>query len=217
MLQSSSAHVSSVMIQFSSIIMLFSLLENKLNPAIKHLYNSQQSPLLIQFKSVQCCFSSVHQYEFDLLLFSSSQFSVDSVHLSSVQLINFEIHFIQHYWLWWQRIKYMLFGSPKYFEIRLKKMYKQIYKNQYFCEGWFFCICGKSTHSFTHGFPDNMLILSALNKSDFFLKCLSQVDDTGSYIVVDGRGVNRIKRCIICFGELQCRHSHLILFTSLSI
>ncbi|TRY60584.1 hypothetical protein DNTS_026991 [Danionella cerebrum] len=27
------------------------------------------------------------------------------------------------------------------------------------------------------------------------------VDDTGSYIMVDGRGVNRIKRCIICFDR----------------
>uniref|UniRef100_A0A8C2JGF1 Si:ch211-62a1.3 n=1 Tax=Cyprinus carpio TaxID=7962 RepID=A0A8C2JGF1_CYPCA len=43
-----------------------------------------------------------------------------------------------------------------------------------------------------------------------------QVDDTGSYIIVDGRGVNRIKQCIICFGKLQCRHSHLVIFTSLS-
>uniref|UniRef100_A0A8C1IM78 Si:ch211-62a1.3 n=1 Tax=Cyprinus carpio TaxID=7962 RepID=A0A8C1IM78_CYPCA len=28
-----------------------------------------------------------------------------------------------------------------------------------------------------------------------------QVDDTGSYIIVDGRGVNRIKQCIICFDR----------------
>ncbi len=112
--------------------------------------------------------------------------------------------------------KYMFFGSWKYFEIRLKKCINNI-QDQYFVRVDFFVFVENlHIHSQT-GFPDNMLILSALNKSDFFLKCLSQVDDTGSYIVVDGRGVNRIKRCIICFGELQCRHSHLILFTSLSI
>ncbi|XP_073729648.1 collagen alpha-6(VI) chain isoform X2 [Misgurnus anguillicaudatus] len=30
-----------------------------------------------------------------------------------------------------------------------------------------------------------------------------QVDDTGSYIVVDGQGVDRIKRCIICFDRCK--------------
>ncbi|KAF4106106.1 hypothetical protein G5714_013768 [Onychostoma macrolepis] len=40
----------------------------------------------------------------------------------------------------------------------------------------------------------------ALNPADDVSRAM-QVDDTGSYIVVDGRGVNRIKRCIICFDR----------------
>ncbi|XP_059372839.1 collagen alpha-6(VI) chain-like [Carassius carassius] len=40
----------------------------------------------------------------------------------------------------------------------------------------------------------------ALNPADDVTRAL-QVDDTGSYIIVDGRGVNRIKQCIICFDR----------------
>ncbi|XP_016330084.1 collagen alpha-6(VI) chain-like [Sinocyclocheilus anshuiensis] len=40
----------------------------------------------------------------------------------------------------------------------------------------------------------------ALNPADDVSRAM-QVDDTGSYIVVDGRGVNRIKRCIVCFDR----------------
>uniref|UniRef100_A0A8C2BA59 Si:ch211-62a1.3 n=1 Tax=Cyprinus carpio TaxID=7962 RepID=A0A8C2BA59_CYPCA len=40
----------------------------------------------------------------------------------------------------------------------------------------------------------------ALNPADDVSRAM-QVDDTGSYIIVDGRGVNRIKRCIICFDR----------------
>ncbi|XP_073689768.1 collagen alpha-6(VI) chain [Garra rufa] len=40
----------------------------------------------------------------------------------------------------------------------------------------------------------------ALNPADEVNRAM-QVDDTGSYIVVDGRGVNRIKQCIICFDR----------------
>ncbi|KAF4106105.1 collagen alpha-6(VI) chain-like [Onychostoma macrolepis] len=40
----------------------------------------------------------------------------------------------------------------------------------------------------------------ALNPADDVSRAM-QVDDTGSYIVVDGRGVNRIKQCIVCFDR----------------
>uniref|UniRef100_A0A673JVY8 Collagen alpha-6(VI) chain-like n=1 Tax=Sinocyclocheilus rhinocerous TaxID=307959 RepID=A0A673JVY8_9TELE len=40
----------------------------------------------------------------------------------------------------------------------------------------------------------------ALNPADDVSRAM-QVDDTGSYIIVDGRGVNRIKQCIICFDR----------------
>uniref|UniRef100_A0A672LTS4 Si:ch211-62a1.3 n=1 Tax=Sinocyclocheilus grahami TaxID=75366 RepID=A0A672LTS4_SINGR len=39
-----------------------------------------------------------------------------------------------------------------------------------------------------------------LNPADDVSRAM-QVDDTGSYIVVDGRGVNRIKQCIVCFDR----------------
>ncbi|XP_016298713.1 collagen alpha-6(VI) chain-like [Sinocyclocheilus anshuiensis] len=40
----------------------------------------------------------------------------------------------------------------------------------------------------------------AFNPADDVSRAM-QVDDTGSYIIVDGRGVNRIKQCIICFDR----------------
>ncbi|XP_052006790.1 collagen alpha-6(VI) chain isoform X2 [Xyrauchen texanus] len=40
----------------------------------------------------------------------------------------------------------------------------------------------------------------ALNPADEIRRAM-QVDDTGSYIIVDGRGVERIKQCVICFDR----------------
>ncbi|XP_056326489.1 collagen alpha-6(VI) chain isoform X1 [Danio aesculapii] len=49
---------------------------------------------------------------------------------------------------------------------------------------------------------DISLGVIALNPADDVRRAM-QVDDTGSYIIVDGRGVNRIKRCIICFDRCK--------------